>query len=64
MAYTNLRRNPRVRRESSFLEGLGNKIKQGAEIAGALKGAWDIGQAIYGAASSVAPYIAPFVGIL
>jgi hypothetical protein len=43
------------------LESIGNKVKQGAEIVGALKGIWDVGNAIYGAATTAAPYIAPFV---
>jgi hypothetical protein len=46
------------------MESIGNKVKQGAEIVGALKGIWDVGNAIYGAATTAAPYIAPFVGIL
>jgi hypothetical protein len=62
MAYT--RNRVMTRRQPSTLETIGNKVKQGAEIVGALKGIWDVGKAIYGAATTAAPYIAPFVGIL
>jgi hypothetical protein len=50
-----------AKRQPSYLESIGNKVKQGAEIVGALKGIWDVGNAIYGAATTAAPYIAPFV---
>jgi hypothetical protein len=43
---------------------LGIRLKTGAEVVGTLKGIWDTGKAIYGAAAAAAPYIAPFVGIL
>ena len=42
----------------SFMHGLGNKVKQAAEIAGTIKGIWDTGKTIYHA---VAPIIGPAV---
>ena len=36
-------------------------IKTGAQYAGALKGMWDTGRAIYGIAQTVAPYVAPLI---
>jgi len=40
------------------MHGLGNKVKQAAEIAGTIKGIWDTGKTIYHA---VAPIIGPAV---
>jgi hypothetical protein len=36
-------------------------LKTGVQYAGALKGMWDTGRAIYGIAQTVAPYVAPLI---
>jgi hypothetical protein len=38
-----------------FFHGIGDKIKFGAEIAGAVKTIFDVGKGIYSAVSTVAP---------
>jgi hypothetical protein len=40
-----------------FLEGLGQKAKHVAEIAGTVKGIWDVGKTVYSGIQTAAPYI-------
>ena len=40
-----------------LLENVGQKVKNVAEIAGAVKGAWNVGKMIYGGFQVVAPYL-------
>ena len=48
-------------KSQSFMSGIGNKVKQIAEIAGAIKGIYDTGRMVYGA---VSPFIGPAVTTL
>jgi len=41
-----------------WIQNFGDKVRQGAEIAGTLKGIWDTGKMIYGGIQTVAPYVA------
>ena len=49
---------------SSRLSGIGQKIKEGAEIAGALKSIFDISKAIYQGVQTAAPYAAAGAALL
>ena len=40
-----------------LLENVGQKIKSAAELAGAVKGAWDVGKMIYSGFQVAAPYL-------
>ena len=42
----------------SALHSIGNKVRQGIEVAGTLKGIYDIGSAVYKGATFAAPIIA------
>lgn len=42
----------------SLLSSIGQKVKTGLEIAGTVKGIYDLGRSIYGAYQVVAPAIA------
>jgi len=48
-----------------LLENVGQKVKNIAEIAGAVKGAWDVGKMIYSGFQVALPYLeaAMLVGI-
>ena len=48
------------RRESNWIQNLGDKVRQGAEIAGTVKGIWDTGKMVYGGIQTIAPYI-PYI---
>ena len=41
-----------------WIQNFGDKVRQGAEIVGGIKGIWDTGKMIYGGIQTVAPYIA------
>ena len=47
----NFRNNSHV----GLLENVGQKVKNAAEIAGAVKGAWNVGKMIYSGFQVVAP---------
>lgn len=51
------------RPKQSFLSGIGNKVKQAAEIAGAVKGLYDVGRMIYQGVQTIGPAVAS-AGIL
>jgi hypothetical protein len=57
--------NNRSRRspKQSFLSGIGNKVKQAAEVAGAVKGLYDVGRMIYQGVQTIGPAVAS-AGIL
>ena len=38
-----------------FWHNLGQKLKTTAEVAGAMKGIWDVGKTIYGGVQALAP---------
>ena len=44
--------------QQSFLSGLGNKVKNVAEFAGAVKGLYDVGRGVYSAVQTIAPMVA------
>ena len=44
--------------KTSMLDGIGDKVKKAAEIAGAVKGIWDTGKMIY---QTVSPMIGPAI---
>ena len=46
---------PRNIRNPTMLESIGQKVQQGAEIVGTLKGIYDAGKMIYSGARIVAP---------
>ncbi len=48
--------NFRNSRHVGPLDNVGQKIKNVAEIAGAVKGAWDVGKMIYGGFQVALPY--------
>jgi hypothetical protein len=47
-----------VKRHSDWIQKIGDKVRQGAEIAGTVKGIWDTGKMIYGGIQTIAPYVA------
>ena len=49
--------NFRNNRHAGLLENVGQKVKNVAEIAGAVKGAWDVGKIIYGGFQVALPYL-------
>ena len=49
----NFRNNSHV----GLLENVGQKVKNAAEIAGAVKGVWDVGKIIYSGFQVAAPYL-------
>ena len=49
--------NFRNNRHVGLLENVGQKVKNAAEIAGAVKGVWDVGRMIYGGFQVAAPWI-------
>ena len=49
----NFRNNSHV----GLLENVGQKVKNAAEIARAVKGAWNVGKMIYSGFQVVAPYL-------
>jgi len=40
---------------TSFWDILGPKLKTTAQVAGAIKGIWDVGKTIYGGVQAIAP---------
>lgn len=42
----------------SLLSDIGNKVKNAAEFAGAVKGIYDVGKMIYSGSQAIAPYVA------
>ena len=46
---------PQNIRTPTMLESIGQKVQQGPEIVGTLKGIYDAGKVVYGAARVVAP---------
>ena len=43
--------------QTEFWHNMGQKLKTGAEIAGAVKGIWNTGKAIYGGVRAIAPLV-------
>lgn len=44
--------------KENWAQNFGDKVRQGVEIVGGIKGLWDAGKAIYGGIQTVAPYVA------
>lgn len=51
-------------RNTGFWEGIGSKIKTGAEVAGAIKGIWDVGKTIYTGIRAAAPVVGAIAAAL
>ena len=49
--------NFRDNQRPSWIEGLGQKVKQAAQFAGAVKGIYQVGQAAYAGIAAAAPYL-------
>ena len=49
--------NFRNQRHVGMLDNVGEKVKHVAELAGAAKGAWDVGKMIYSGFQVAAPYL-------
>ena len=44
-------------RDVNLLEQVGQKVKHAAEIAGAVKGVWDVGKMVYSGFQVALPYL-------
>jgi hypothetical protein len=49
--------NFRNKRSPSMLESIGQKVKNGIEFAGAVKGIYDVGKVVYSGFVAAAPYL-------
>lgn len=56
--------NNHRRAKPSFMSSVGNKVKQVAEIAGAMKGIYDVGRMAYHALRTVGPAVATVGALL
>ena len=52
------------RNNKHHVQGLGQKIKNIAEVAGTVKGIYETGKAVYSLGQMAAPYIIPLLGAL
>ena len=50
--------------QATLLESIGNKVKTGAQIAGTIKGIWDLGRTIYTGVRTIAPIVASVAAVL
>ena len=51
------RHNFRNHQRPTFLEDVGNKVRQGIEIAGTAKGLYEAGKFLYHTGRAIAPYV-------
>lgn len=56
--------NNHRRAKPSFMSNIGSKVKQAAEIAGAMKGIYDVGRMAYHALRTVGPAVATVGALL
>ena len=49
--------NFRNNQRPSWIEGIGQKVKNAAEFAGTVKGIYDVGRTVYSGLVAAAPYI-------
>ena len=56
--------NFRNNKHHGLSQGLGQKIKNIAELAGTVKGIYDTSKAVYSLGQMAAPYILPLLGAL
>ena len=56
--------NNHRRAKPSFMSNIGNKVKQVAEIAGAMKGIYDVGRMAYHTIRTVGPAVATVGALL
>ena len=49
--------NFRNNQRPSWIEGLGQKVRNVAELAGAVKGIYDVGRTVYSGFVAAAPYL-------
>jgi len=52
------------RQNQSFMSNIGSKVKQAAEIAGTLKGLYDVGKMLYTGIRTVGPTVAAVGALL
>ena len=48
----------------NFWNNVGQKLKTTAEVAGAIKGIWDVGKTIYGGVMAIAPLAGAALAVL
>ena len=48
----------------NFWNNVGQKLKTTAEVAGAIKGMWDVGKTIYGGVRAIAPLAGAALAVL
>ena len=48
-------------KQGSQLEAIGHKVRTVAEIAGTMKGAWELGSAMYSGIRAAAPIVGPIL---
>ena len=49
---------------TNYWNNLGQKLKTTAEVAGAIKGIWDVGKTIYGGVQALAPLAGAALAVL
>ena len=50
--------------QPNFWNNIGQKLKTTAEVAGAIKGIWDVGKTIYGGVMAIAPLAGAALAVL
>lgn len=53
--------NHNKHKHGGFLHGLGQKVKNLAELAGTVKGIYDTGRTVYSLAQAASPYVLPLL---
>ena len=56
--------NHRNNKHHGLSQGLGQKIRNIAELAGTVKGIYDTSKAVYAIGQAAAPYLLPLLGVL
>ena len=56
--------NYRNNKHHGLSQGLGQKIRNIAEMAGTVKGIYDTSKAVYAIGQAAAPYLLPLLGVL
>ena len=49
---------------TNFWDNMGQKLKTTAQVAGAIKGIWDVGKTIYGGVQALAPLAGAALAVL
>jgi len=53
--------NHSKQKHTGFLHGIGQKVKNLAELAGTVKGIYDTGRTVYSLAQAASPYVLPLL---